>query len=574
MGKVMLIDLAICNGCHNCQIACKDEHVGNDWTPIAKPQPDTGQFWNKVINLERGTVPKVQVTYHHTICQHCEDAPCIDGLQRRTPSTAGPTASSSSTRRSAGATSSASRPAPTRTSSTSTTTSTSPRSAPSAPTSSTGAGPRPAARTPAPPEPSPSGTTTTRPSRRRSPTPSSSSPSFPPGPGSTTSTCPRSGSPARSIDPEADECLEGATVTATNRGDRRDAHRRSPTTTATSGSRTSPTAPTPCLSRRPGYLTKKLGPIDATAADQNVGDVELWKARAPADASSLIKTIIIHHLPDMNDLPAAERWFYRYHIPEVLRNQPVSYVSFRAVPPPPGAEAFGYYNYKVHENLNRGEGEKPLGLLTMSKEVVPLKVIMVNVPATPTEDFMGRGASFEEKTILRWLIAIRYPEGVSVEEARRLVRQRARQGSHAAAGAHPLLQLQGHQAAGGHGQGGAGVHASAVGGVVELAPHQRAVVREQQRLGGFGPHQPAGLHQAAVGDAGRAIPSWSRRRTSPARSSWSGPATTGCERCRASTCERGAADAGAASAGSGPAGRLACRPGRAAATRPSGPAAR
>jgi tetrathionate reductase subunit B len=77
MGKVMIIDLAICNGCHNCQIACKDEHVVNDWTPIAKPQPDTGQFWNKVINLERGTVPKVQVTYHHSICQHCEDAPCL-----------------------------------------------------------------------------------------------------------------------------------------------------------------------------------------------------------------------------------------------------------------------------------------------------------------------------------------------------------------------------------------------------------------------------------------------------------------------------------------------------------------
>ena len=77
MGKVMIIDLAICNGCHNCQIACKDEHVANDWSPIAKPQPDTGQFWNKVIDMERGTVPKVQVTYHHSICQHCEDAPCL-----------------------------------------------------------------------------------------------------------------------------------------------------------------------------------------------------------------------------------------------------------------------------------------------------------------------------------------------------------------------------------------------------------------------------------------------------------------------------------------------------------------
>jgi hypothetical protein len=129
----------------------------------------------------------------------------------------------------------------------------------------------------------------------------------------------------------------------------------------------------------------------------------------------MIKTIILHHLLDMNDLPAAERWFYRYHIPEVLRNQPVSYVSYRAVPPPPGAEAYGYFNYKVHENINRGEAEKPLGLTAMSREVIPLRVIMVNVPATPTEDFLGRETSFDEKTILRWMIAFRYPKGVSAE---------------------------------------------------------------------------------------------------------------------------------------------------------------
>jgi len=77
MAKALIIDLSLCNGCHNCQIACKDEHVGNDWTPVAKPQPDTGQFWNKVTEEIRGTVPKVHVTYHHSICQHCDDAPCM-----------------------------------------------------------------------------------------------------------------------------------------------------------------------------------------------------------------------------------------------------------------------------------------------------------------------------------------------------------------------------------------------------------------------------------------------------------------------------------------------------------------
>lgn len=76
--KVMLIDLDCCNGCHNCQIACKDEHVGNDWTPIAKPQPDIGQFWMKVTDVVQGSVPKVRVRYMHDLCQHCDQAPCIN----------------------------------------------------------------------------------------------------------------------------------------------------------------------------------------------------------------------------------------------------------------------------------------------------------------------------------------------------------------------------------------------------------------------------------------------------------------------------------------------------------------
>jgi len=75
--KVLVIDITKCNGCHNCQVACKDEHVGNDWTPYAKPQPLIGQFWTKTMDVERGTFPKVKVSYMHTMCQHCDNAPCI-----------------------------------------------------------------------------------------------------------------------------------------------------------------------------------------------------------------------------------------------------------------------------------------------------------------------------------------------------------------------------------------------------------------------------------------------------------------------------------------------------------------
>jgi tetrathionate reductase subunit B len=77
MAKVMIIDMTKCNGCYNCQVACKDEHVGNDWTPIAKPQPDTGQFWMRCEDIVRGQVPKVKVAYMLHICQHCSEAPCI-----------------------------------------------------------------------------------------------------------------------------------------------------------------------------------------------------------------------------------------------------------------------------------------------------------------------------------------------------------------------------------------------------------------------------------------------------------------------------------------------------------------
>jgi tetrathionate reductase subunit B len=75
--KVLVIDVDKCNGCYNCQVACKDEHVGNDWTPIAKPQPDTGHFWMQVTDIVQGSVPKVRVRYMHDMCQHCDEAPCI-----------------------------------------------------------------------------------------------------------------------------------------------------------------------------------------------------------------------------------------------------------------------------------------------------------------------------------------------------------------------------------------------------------------------------------------------------------------------------------------------------------------
>jgi len=75
--KAFIVDLSVCNGCYCCQIACKDEHVANDWMPYAKPQPDTGQFWIKMEERTRGSVPKVMVSYEPKFCLHCDDAECM-----------------------------------------------------------------------------------------------------------------------------------------------------------------------------------------------------------------------------------------------------------------------------------------------------------------------------------------------------------------------------------------------------------------------------------------------------------------------------------------------------------------
>jgi Fe-S-cluster-containing dehydrogenase component len=49
--------------------------------PYARPQPDYGQFWIKIDEKVRGTVPKVKVTYTPLMCTHCDDAKCMEACK-------------------------------------------------------------------------------------------------------------------------------------------------------------------------------------------------------------------------------------------------------------------------------------------------------------------------------------------------------------------------------------------------------------------------------------------------------------------------------------------------------------
>lgn len=73
----LIIDVAKCENCNNCFLACKDEHCGNDWPGYAAPQPNHGHKWMNIMSKERGKYPFIDVGYLPSPCMHCDDAPCV-----------------------------------------------------------------------------------------------------------------------------------------------------------------------------------------------------------------------------------------------------------------------------------------------------------------------------------------------------------------------------------------------------------------------------------------------------------------------------------------------------------------
>jgi len=74
----LIIDVAKCTNCNNCFLADKDEYVGNDFPGYAAPQPRHGHRWIDILRRERGRAPMVDVAYLPTLCNHCDDAPCVN----------------------------------------------------------------------------------------------------------------------------------------------------------------------------------------------------------------------------------------------------------------------------------------------------------------------------------------------------------------------------------------------------------------------------------------------------------------------------------------------------------------
>ena len=73
----MIIDVAECTNFNLCTLAAMDEYVGNEFPGYSAPMPKHGHKWINILQKERGQVPMIDVAYVPTMCNHCDNAPCV-----------------------------------------------------------------------------------------------------------------------------------------------------------------------------------------------------------------------------------------------------------------------------------------------------------------------------------------------------------------------------------------------------------------------------------------------------------------------------------------------------------------
>jgi Fe-S-cluster-containing dehydrogenase component len=74
----MIIDVAECTNCNLCTLATMDEYVGNDWPGYAAAMPKHGHKWINILQKERGQATMIDIAYVPTMCNHCDEAPCVE----------------------------------------------------------------------------------------------------------------------------------------------------------------------------------------------------------------------------------------------------------------------------------------------------------------------------------------------------------------------------------------------------------------------------------------------------------------------------------------------------------------
>jgi len=142
----------------------------------------------------------------------------------------------------------------------------------------------------------------------------------------------------------------------------------------------------------------------------------------------MIKHVFIGFLNGIDEI-LAERWYFRFHYREVVRFVGPwlrRYESFKAYEPPSEAKALGVLGGRmtelwyasVQDFVEADANNRPYTWAPWMRNAPPQAIVggTALVPARPTEDFLGKEPTPEEKTILRWYRLVKYPDGVSAKD--------------------------------------------------------------------------------------------------------------------------------------------------------------
>lgn len=135
----------------------------------------------------------------------------------------------------------------------------------------------------------------------------------------------------------------------------------------------------------------------------------------------MFRTVVFHDIP-ISDIASMERWYYSIHGPELVRRYGPWMQRFECFMPVNGfsveREAFGLYNWRVTDGWWReAPPAGPEGTMALTSPPVFLTHhASCLIPPFPTEDFMGMDYQPHEKSVLRWRILFKYPDGVAKDE--------------------------------------------------------------------------------------------------------------------------------------------------------------
>lgn len=148
----------------------------------------------------------------------------------------------------------------------------------------------------------------------------------------------------------------------------------------------------------------------------------------------MIRFVGIFELP--LDKALADRWYYRTHSQETIERVGPwlrRYWTYRAFDVGPEADIFNVVRYRLtelwYDSIEaRNEAVPNFGTLTPPPKSWPDRRYksyngMIHIPAIPDDRFLGKRPPVREEPYLRWMMLIKYPDGVSLEGGERWYRE-------------------------------------------------------------------------------------------------------------------------------------------------------